>query len=164
MRTAACLMILLVFLLGATAGLAHTAEVPVEFTVVREKPPADCGSGITGCAYSDRNNRGPAIFWGDDHQKTLEHEKGHLYDWFVLKNKQRSDFRDIFGKLEGRRWRNLPSEWFAEGYARCAIHMPTGKETAYGYDPTRRQHKEVCKLIWSTEKEYRASVPELFRI
>ena len=43
-----------------------------------------------------------------------------------------------------------PSEWFADGYAACAVRLRVRRRphrTLYGYAPTRRQHARVCRLI-----------------
>jgi hypothetical protein len=41
-----------------------------------------------------------------------------------------------------------PREWFAEGYALCAVgERPDGYAYGYGYRPTVRQQRRVCGLI-----------------
>jgi hypothetical protein len=152
-----CLLFCALFLTLANASAsahAHVPPVPVAYQVFQRAPPASCGVALelTGCAFSDYRGQGPTIFVASDNPKVLEHERGHLYDWNALRDRDRGDFRDLFGRIRDDRWRGLPSEWFAEAYARCSFHTPADRETAYGYDPTPRQHLAACRLIWDVEE------------
>jgi hypothetical protein len=140
-------LLICVTLIPAPAS-AHVPPVPVPYTTLAQTPPDRCGKAV-GCAISSWHGA-PTIFWGDGRASTLEHEKGHLYDWHVLRDRDRGRFRNLFGQLNGNRWSDLPSEWFAEAYSRCSLHTPVGRRSGYGFDPTYRQHALACRMIWDS--------------
>ena len=81
------------------------------------------------------------------------HELGHLFDFRVLNDRDRRQFRRLMGQ-QGRRWawsgRNPPAELFAEAYSWCARFgeiRSIGRFATYGYDPSPRQHRAACLLI-----------------
>ena len=82
----------------------------------------------------------------------LYHELGHMFDLRVLNNRERRDFRRIVGR-RGARWLRTsrpPGEWFADGYSLCARHRTIRRRprrTPYGYRPSPRTHRRVCRLI-----------------
>jgi hypothetical protein len=87
----------------------------------------------------------------------LYHELGHVYDMLVLHGAERSEFRRLL-HIGHRGWFRgsvPPAELFADAYARCARYGPNHSggrfanptRSVYGYRPTLRQHRAVCRLI-----------------
>jgi hypothetical protein len=82
----------------------------------------------------------------------LYHELGHVFDLRVLNGRERKRFKRIMG-IHRSGWFGgglPPAEWFADGYASCAVRLRIGRlgaPTPYGYSATRRQHSRVCGLI-----------------
>lgn len=87
----------------------------------------------------------------------LYHELGHTFDLTLLRHRDRRAFKRIAG-LGGRGWftgSGPPAELFAEGYALCSrfgVRRPAADKldftrSVYGYRPTSRQHRSVCRLI-----------------
>jgi hypothetical protein len=96
-------------------------------------------------------------------QRTIfEHEEGHLFDEERMTDEARAEFEAILGLTE-EEWRperkvtdsegGPPFELFAQAYALCALVANRDEvvewENAYGYWPTRPQHKAICRLIRS---------------
>lgn len=87
-------------------------------------------------------------------RRTLAHELGHRFDW------QRSTYtsQKLFMKIMGYRgtWgRNKqkglapPFELFADAYSACfrLKVLRTWLDATYNYNPSPRQHAQVCKLV-----------------
>lgn len=90
-------------------------------------------------------------------RRILYHELGHTFDLLVLNQRERRRFKQIVG-IRRRGWFRgelPPSEWFADGYASCAVRLRlrrTVRPTPYGYSPSSRRHARVCALIRSAAK------------
>jgi hypothetical protein len=112
---------------------------------------------FAGCVHTHRPR---TVYLRPDAQSpsgVLYHELGHSFDLLVLRHAQRRTFKRIM-RLAGRGWftgAGAPAELFAEGYALCSrfgIRRPAADKlnftkSVYGYRPTRRQHRSICKLI-----------------
>jgi hypothetical protein len=82
-------------------------------------------------------------------RRVLYHELGHVFDLTVLNRRERRAFKRIM-HLKRARWFGgvrPPAEWFADGYAQCALGRRPRGGTQYGYRPSRRQHAAVCRLV-----------------
>lgn len=80
--------------------------------------------------------------------RILMHELGHIFD-----HQQTAEVRWRFLNIMGYEpswWQGSPpaGELFADAYAECA-RGGRSYETIYGYEPSRRQHRAVCRLIRS---------------
>jgi hypothetical protein len=92
---------------------------------------------------------------GSELRYMLFHELGHQADYRVLADADREAFLGLTG--DRRPWRSdapSPHERFAEAYAMCAAPelFPVDRATdrrdgAYGFRPTRRQYRKVCRLV-----------------
>jgi hypothetical protein len=85
-------------------------------------------------------------------RRVLYHELGHVFDLRVLNRRERAVFKRIVGIRRTGWFRGglPPAEWFADGYAACALRRVLrrrGRPTPYGYSPTPRQHARACRLI-----------------
>lgn len=107
-------------------------------------------------------------------RELLLHELGHIFDYLVMGGGVVTDGRVVnyetlrtttparagFAHILGRQnlaWTNYSRkslvEAFAEAYAHCALgdHVKGGRERfGHGYNPTSRQHRQVCRLIRTT--------------
>ena len=98
-----------------------------------------------------------------DVRATFFHEFGHRFDYTRLTDGNRVRFRELAGIRPTRPWRgvaNAPAERFAEAYGMCALgaepRFPLTPTTlsnqingAYGYSPTVRQHRRICRWLRS---------------
>ncbi len=83
---------------------------------------------------------------------SFAHEMGHhvAFSWPSWKWR-------VFGRIVNPPSDLLAQEWLAVGYSLCALSTNTGfryrvsDQTVtvhhYGYEPTRREHRRVCKLL-----------------
>ncbi|MEA2375934.1 MAG: hypothetical protein QOD53_2397 [Thermoleophilaceae bacterium] len=89
---------------------------------------------------------------------TLLHELGHEFDYWVAPAWMRDAFLNVIGYPRGGPWagppgapvwETTPRELFAEGYSACAMRRTIRRrwDGNYGYSPTPRQHRLVCKLL-----------------
>ncbi len=90
---------------------------------------------------------------------TLLHELGHRFDFLRMTPDARRAFQrtmHIGGGWDQLRADDLlveltsPQEQFAEAYGLCArfqVIRRTRRIAIYGYAPTPRQHRRVCRLI-----------------
>lgn len=147
--------------------------VPPTYTVHRGPSPY-CGEDA--CSDSETNE----IWLAESRDRfTFEHELGHLY----LERMTGYWKGAVLAHLrvpDGTPWDNgtdhdcdsraCPSELAADAYATCALGwVPGGRavghgarrhfvgkwESAYGYEPTRRQHRAVCRTIRRSARESR---------
>jgi hypothetical protein len=112
---------------------------------------------FSGCVFTRRPRRLYIRRDARSLKAVLYHELGHTFDLVLLRRRDRLVFRRIVhtpkrGWFEGAQ---PPSEMFAEAYALCARFGPKRPaanllgwtHSVYGYQPTRRQHAAVCKLV-----------------
>jgi hypothetical protein len=139
---------------GTVHRWLHQAKVPLVrgrvqlvFSACPRRP------WFIACVFTARPRR-VYIRRGLRHPRTiLYHELGHVFDLIVLNRRERLAFKRIMHLPRRRRWFGVeqpPSEWFADGYALCARHRRISRRarrTAYGYNPSARQHAAVCRLI-----------------
>ncbi len=141
----------------ATPAQAHTAPIHAPYEVHESTDLVP--QGASGFAEWPVGHEWARITLLDmDDVETFDHERGHVWDWYHLRDKYRARFQHIFVALTGLDWwqpfgrdNRSPGEWFAEGYMRCSLHLPANYPSAYGYDPTPRQHRKVCRTIWQAD-------------
>jgi hypothetical protein len=138
---------------GRLHAWMHQAKVPLVRGRVRIRREACPGHPeLAGCVFTLRARTFYMKPGVPDPRRLLYHELGHVFDFRVLNNRDRRRFKRILG-IHSRGWMLgglPPSEWFADGYAACAIRgriHRRARPTEYGYAPTRRQHARVCRLI-----------------
>jgi hypothetical protein len=118
------------------------------------------GTALPACA-SARHMAGSFDRW---------HETGHVFDDEVLTDADRVEFTRLLGFTPGswlRGYEDLngaavtfmagvrsPSEHFADAYAACALHLnpDTNWVDGYGYHPSVRQHRRVCRAMWAASR------------
>jgi hypothetical protein len=136
----------------------HQSKVPLLRGRVQVRwAPCPPNPRVAGCVLFARPR---TIYLGPNRpepRRTLLHEFGHLFDLHVLNHRERRRFKRIMAirRSGWGRGRLPPAEWFADGYASCAVRLRLDRPvaaTAYGYAPTRRQHARVCRLIRATAK------------
>ena len=138
---------------GKLHAWLHQAKVPLvrgRVQIRRESCPGH--PALVGCVWSPRPR---TIFLSNrafEPRTVFYHELGHSFDLLVLNKHDRARFKRIIG-IRRHGWFSgalPPSEWFADGYAACAVRTRVrrrAKATFYGYAPRRRQHARVCQLI-----------------
>jgi hypothetical protein len=136
----------------------HQAKVPmVRGRVKVRMSPCPAHPAFVGCIFNARprtlfispSAAGPRLI--------LYHELGHVFDLHVLNGRDRRRFKQIMGIRRGGWFGGglPPAEWFADGYASCAVRRQLRRRSAptpYGYLATRRQHARVCRLIRGAAK------------
>jgi hypothetical protein len=135
---------------GKLHSWLHRAKVPLvrgRVQIVRRGCPRY--SHLAACVYSSRPRRIYMKRGLPAARRVLYHELGHVFDLAVLHRRERRRFKRIMhlrrsGWFSGRR---MPAEWFADGYSLCALGRRMHARGLYGYRPTRRQHRAVCRLI-----------------
>jgi hypothetical protein len=136
----------------------HRAKVPlVHGRVEIRRAPCPANAAFTGCVFTAH----PRILYltpgRREPRRVLYHELGHTFDLMVLNARERTAFKRIVG-IRRHGWFGgglPPAEWFADGYAACAMHLTLRRPatpTPYGYAPPKRQHARVCRLIKSAAK------------
>jgi hypothetical protein len=103
------------------------------------------------------------------------HETGHVFDDEVLTDEDRVLFTRLLGFTPGswlRGYEELdggpvtfmagvrsPSEHFADAYAACALGLDpdTNWVDGYGYHPSARQHRRVCRAMWAASRPTESS-------
>lgn len=141
------------------ADQSRAPSPPGEITFTTGTGP--CGEVADGCArwWDD----GTAEVWvtPDAHERaTLLHELGHIFDGRVMTDNARAAWKAATGD-----WRSgwmvtapdglsrsctLSCEWFAEGYARCALHGPNIRQAvhgAYGYVAGPVRQRRACRVL-----------------
>jgi hypothetical protein len=138
---------------GKLHSWMHQAKVPLVNGRVQIRRRA-CPSNprVAGCVYSGRPRTLYMKRGLNEPRRILYHELGHVFDLRVLNRRERGIFKRIVG-IRRRGWFRgglPPAEWFADGYASCAVRLrlrSRAPATPYGYRPTRGQHARVCRLI-----------------
>lgn len=87
---------------------------------------------------------GATIWLPEPDRFALMHEIGHEREWTL------SPWRlDLFRRI--MRHRRYDDEAFADAYAVCALGIRIGRreirEFGYGYRPTWRQNRRICRLL-----------------
>ena len=142
---------------GPVRGQIHTwlhqAKVPlVPGRIVIRRALCPLDPGFAGCVFTARPRilyLRPILF---QPRRILYHELAHTFDLLVLNGQERRRFKQIVGIRRHGWFRGglPPAEWFADGYASCAVRLRLRRgvrPTPYGYSPTRSQHARVCALI-----------------
>jgi len=138
---------------GEVHAWMHQAKVPLVRGRVQVRRRACPGNpSFAGCVFSKR----PRVLYLKrglrEPRRLLYHELGHVFDLRVLNRQEREAFKRIVG-IRRRGWFRgelPPAEWFADGYAGCAVRLrlrSRGPATPYGYRPGPGQHARVCRLI-----------------
>lgn len=143
---------------GAPARWLRQSKMPLftgRLRVVLRACPAR--PQFSGCVYTRRPRRLYVKPSSRNLKAVLYHEMGHSFDLVVMRTRHRRAFKRTMG-LRRPGWfagKVAPSELFAEAYALCArfgSRRPSAARlgytgSIYGYRPTRRQHRVVCRLI-----------------
>lgn len=145
---------------GRWQAWANAARVPtVTGRVTLRLGGCPAAPKAAGCVYPQRPREVYLRRTARDPRAVLLHELGHVYDLTVLSDRDRLRFRAIMGVPARREWwaGEIPlAEWFAEGYSWCArrARITTIERYAiYSYDPTPRQHKQLCALITTAARD-----------
>ena len=123
-----------------------TAKVPTPHGVIRLDL-TDNGCDGYVCAYPWEMPPRIVLFLDSFDRYTRYdtlHEVGHVFSYQHRDSRFRRAFRAIFAL---RRWND---EWFAQSYSWCALnpnYPAYYNYPGYGYWPTIRQHRAVCRLI-----------------
>ena len=146
-----------------SAGLPVRKPFPPRFEIRYE--PCPTAPWALGCADVESG----IVYLDTDDRFTRWHELGHLFDWQLLTDTDRTMFTRLLGfDAETPWWSDdamydrigiSPSEQFADAYASCALgRSPAGHgepggrtvvewATGYDYYPTVRQHQRICNAI-----------------
>lgn len=89
-------------------------------------------------------------------EQVRNHELGHVIDFNLLTNADRGTFEYLTHQT-GRPWTDpdpyadQPQEQFAEAVRLCgrSTRWLSRYEIDYGYDPTLRQHRKMCRWLAS---------------
>jgi hypothetical protein len=136
----------------------HRAKVPlVHGRIVIRRTLCPMGRVFAGCVFPAQPRvlyMRPALH---EPRRILYHELGHTFDLLVLNQGERRRFKRIVGIRRHGWFRGglPPAEWFADGYASCAVRLRLRRSvrpTPYGYSPSPRRHARVCALIRSAAK------------
>ena len=136
----------------------HEAKVPlVRGRIVIRRTLCPMGPVFAGCVFPAQPRvlyMRPALH---EPRRILYHELGHAFDLLVLNQRERRQFKRIVGIRRHGWFRGglPPAEWFADGYASCAVRLRLRRSvrpTPYGYSPSPRRHARVCALIRSAAK------------
>jgi hypothetical protein len=143
---------------GQLHAWMHQAKVPlVRGRIVIRRTLCPAGPGLAGCVFTARPRilyLAPRLF---EPRRLFYHELGHTFDLLVLNQRERRRFKLIVGIRRSGWFRGglPPAEWFADGYASCALHVRVRRAirpTPYGYAPSPRRHARVCALIRAAAK------------
>jgi hypothetical protein len=127
---------------------------------------ADAGGCYIGAGEADINGRAyahGAAYTVDGNRFAVLHELGHAYDATMMDAGERNRFARLAG-MNDLLWTwsddvngalvqgsGTPAERFADAYAACRMALVVGSGhtwwTSYGYLPTARQHRRICKTI-----------------
>lgn len=89
----------------------------------------------------------------------LEHELGHFFEDRNLDDAEKHHMQALVG-MPHKGWSDCgnpldeayghcPLEFVADAYADCALSGRTfSQDTGYGWHPTRRQFRRVCRAFW----------------
>jgi hypothetical protein len=140
---------------GSIHAWIHRAKVPLVGGRVQIRRRSCPGHPtFSGCVFSARPRTLYLKRGLREPRHLLYHELGHVFDLRVLNRRERGAFKRIVGIRRSGWFRGglPPAEWFADGYAGCAMRQrltQRARPTPYGYTPTTRQHARVCRLIRS---------------
>jgi hypothetical protein len=138
---------------GSFHSWIHQAKTPLVRGRVQIRRGACPGHpSFRGCVFSNRPRTLYLRRGLSDARRLLYHELGHVFDLKVLNRRERAAFKRVVGIRRSGWFRGAlpPAEWFADGYAGCALRRrlrTQARPTPYGYTPTPRQHARVCTLI-----------------
>lgn len=137
-----------VLMFPPTAGASVAAQVaatPVVFAACPGHPEA------LGCTTGD------TIYLAHRNQRTLEHERGHVFARLALTDTDRAWFAKLVG-MRGDAWASVtpgtesPEERFADAYAACktGVRARAGRMSLTGYGfviaPDGR-YRRICNAI-----------------
>ena len=104
----------------------HRSKVPlVRGRVVIRRTVCPMGLVFAGCVFPAR----PRVLYLRpvlrEPRRILYHELGHTFDLLVLNRRERRRFKQIAGIRRHGWFRGglPPAEWFADGYASCAVRL-----------------------------------------
>ena len=146
MRRVLVLVLLAGLVAPGVAGATVYRQLPA-FTVVAGACPV-VGGGAS-CTWRERRT----IYWANGKAQTLQHEIGHLFDWYAMTDADRREYRRINherGAWEPPGGGNSPMERFAEAYGWCKTSpggFPANRSTFYLYNPSPRRFQENCRFI-----------------
>ena len=126
---------------GKVHAWFHQAKVPIVRGRVRVRMlPCPSRPDFVGCVF----NADPRTLYispsAGGPRLILYHELGHVFDLHVLNRRDRRRFKRIIG-IHRSGWFEgelPPAEWFADGYAACAVRLRLRRReapTPYGYSP-----------------------------
>ena len=143
---------------GAPARWLRQSRMPLfrgRLKLVRAACPAR--PQFSGCVYTRRPRRVYVSPGARNPRAVAYHEMGHSFDLVVMRTRHRRAFKRTVGLRRPGWYRGAisPSEMFAEAYALCArfgVRRPAARKlgytgSVYGYRPSGRQHRVVCRLI-----------------
>jgi hypothetical protein len=131
----------------------HSAKVPLvkgRIMLIRRGCPGR--PRFVGCVFTRHPKRIYLRPGARAPRAVFYHELGHTFDMRVLRHRDRRAFRRIMHMGRPAWWAGpeAPVELFAEGYGACArlgLKRRPRSHSIYGYRPTLKQHRAVCKLI-----------------
>lgn len=149
-------------MLAALSVIVMLAGIPApNATVVRATCPVPTATGL--CA--SREDRVVYVA-GNADRFAFEHELGHLFDAQFLDDGERNALKRAVAIPVDRPW-NLgtgltkeglasPSERVADLYAACRLRLDpdTRWETAYDYQPSRKQFRRACGVLRRAAFDY----------
>ena len=133
-----------------TASLVPTPDVSVDLAF----DDGICDDGVACAAVVDGRPHISLTRFAIGRRWVFLHELGHVFDATVMTDDARAAF------LKAARWHGsggwfdgdhdaMPAEWFADAYARCAIHQRIRRARLYStsFLPGPRSHQRVCRVI-----------------
>jgi hypothetical protein len=135
--------------------VSHEIPAPVVAIVADSCPD---GSGMPCASQSER----VAYIPDGTSRFSREHELGHIFDAEYMDAGERQRFETLVGlsgpwiQGTGMEGTKSPAEWFADAYAACRLHLTPGSNwtLAYGYDPSKREHRAVCGFMARAARDY----------
>lgn len=131
-------------------------------------PPGDVTFTVGQCPYDERAT-GCARWYSDGTAEVFVsfkpgaravelHELGHIYDSRVMNDRAREAWKqatdderpDWMVPVDGGNRCSDPCEWFAEGYAKCALrgpHIRSAVHGVYAYVMGPIRHRRGCRVI-----------------
>lgn len=153
MSVTSSIAVMLVLLAPASANASGPSpfqrmalRISVETTIVEQScPTTDYETSCTGPEF------GSVVYIaGNANRWSVWHELGHQFDYRYMTNADRGTFLYLT-RQQDRAWRsppNSPNEQFAEAFMAC-VHSAQYRmrDTGYGYQPTPRQHRHICRWL-----------------
>ncbi len=143
---------------------ASFAPVPAGLVMIQRRGCVDSAGVTRSCTWAPGSVIGLQEPDPSNLRVTLLHELGHRFDFLRMNAAARQAFQQtmhISGRWDELRADDLlveltsPQEQFAEAYGLCARFQAlrrTRRIAIYGYAPTPRQHRRVCRLIRLTDR------------